>query len=141
MGPYSFKADLGSDWQLDARILQHNGNLYLLGTYNAGGSFGQSLFITPMSNPWTIGGGRVRLSSPTLSWERQTHPVNEGPEPLYRNGRTMIVYSASACWGPDYRLGLLTLTGSNPLNPAHYPTAPRTGSCTTPTARSVAAAT
>jgi GH43 family beta-xylosidase len=124
MGPYTFKADLGSDWQLDASVLQVNGRLYLMGTYNAGGSFGQSLFITPMSNPYTLSGARVRLSSPTLSWERQTHPVNEGPEPLYHNGRTFIVYSASACWGPDYKLGLLTFTGSDPLNPAHWTKSP-----------------
>ncbi|MFV2114672.1 family 43 glycosylhydrolase, partial [Micromonospora sp. LOL_025] len=124
MGPYTFKADLGSDWQLDASIMTVNNRLYLMGTYNPGGSYGQSLFITPMSNPWTLGGSRVRLSSPTLAWERQTHPVNEGPEPLYRNGRTMIVYSASACWGPDYKLGLLTFTGSEPLNPAHWTKAP-----------------
>ncbi|WP_425412970.1 family 43 glycosylhydrolase [Micromonospora nigra] len=124
MGPYTFKADLGNDWQLDASILTVNNRLYLMGTYNPGGSYGQSLFITPMSNPWTLSGNRVRLSSPTLPWERQTHPVNEGPEPLYHNGRTMIVYSASACWGPDYKLGLLTFTGSNPLNPAHWTKAP-----------------
>jgi GH43 family beta-xylosidase len=120
MGPYTFRADLGSDWQLDASVLQVNGALYLMGTYNAGGSFGQSNFIQRLSNPWTLTGSRVRLSSPTLSWERQTAPVNEGPEPLYRNGRVMVVYSASACWGPDYKLGLLTLTGSDPMNPAHW---------------------
>ncbi|MFV2087513.1 family 43 glycosylhydrolase [Micromonospora sp. LOL_021] len=119
MGPYIFKADLGSDWQLDASVLRVNNDLYLLGTYNAG-SNGQSLFITPMSNPWTISGSRVRLTSPTLSWERQTHPVTEGPEPLYHNGRTMIIYSASACWGPDYKLGMLTLTGSNPLSASSW---------------------
>jgi GH43 family beta-xylosidase len=119
MGPYTFRADLGNDWQLDASVLQVNGGLFLMGTYNAGGN-GQSLFIQPMSNPWTLSGSRVRLSSPTLGWERQTHPVNEGPEPLYHNGRTMIVYSASACWGPDYKLGLLTFTGSDPLNPGHW---------------------
>ncbi|MEE6308928.1 family 43 glycosylhydrolase [Plantactinospora veratri] len=124
MGPYTFKADLGGDWQLDASVLRVNNNLYLLGTYNAGGSYGQSLFITPLSNPWTISGSRVRLTSPTLSWERQTHPVTEGPEPLYRNGRTMIVYSASACWGPDYKLGLLTLTGSNPLSASAWTKSP-----------------
>jgi GH43 family beta-xylosidase len=123
MGPYTFKADLGSDWQLDASILTVNNRLYLMGTYNAGSS-GQSLFITPMSNPWTLSGSRVRLSSPTLSWERQTAAVAEGPEPLYHNGRTMIVYSTSACWGPDYKLGLLTFTGSDPLNPAHWTKAP-----------------
>ncbi|WP_428964889.1 family 43 glycosylhydrolase [Micromonospora fluostatini] len=119
MGPYTFKADLGTDWQLDASVLKVGSNLYLMGTYGGDGA-GQSNFIQRLSNPWTLSGSRVRLSSPTLSWERQTHPVNEGPEPLYRNGRVMVVYSASACWGPDYKLGLLTLTGSDPMNPAHW---------------------
>ncbi len=119
MGPYTFKADLGSTWELDPSILQHNGRLYLLGSAGAPNGT-QSLAITPLSNPWTISGERRFISSPTYDWERQTHPVNEGAEPLYHDGRTMIVYSASACWGPDYKLGLLTLTGSDPLNPAHW---------------------
>ncbi|MFF3445455.1 family 43 glycosylhydrolase [Streptosporangium sp. NPDC002721] len=117
MGPYTFKADLGGDWQLDASVLRHGSRLYLMGTYNPGT---QSLFITPLSNPWTISGSRVRLSSPTYAWERQTAAVAEGPEPLYHNGKTFVIYSASACWGPDYKLGMLTLTGADPLNPAHW---------------------
>ncbi len=117
MGPYSFKADLGNTWELDASILQHNGRLYLLGSAMNGT---QSLSITPLSNPWTLSGARRFISSPTYSWERQTGAVNEGAEPLYRNGKTMIVYSASACWGPDYKLGLLTLTGTDPLNAGHW---------------------
>ncbi|PRX96746.1 family 43 glycosylhydrolase [Allonocardiopsis opalescens] len=118
MGPYTFRADLGNTWELDPSILRVNGNLYLLGSYMDNGT--QSLSITPLSNPWTISGARRTISQPTLAWERQTHPVNEGAEPLYHNGRTMIVYSASACWGPDYKLGLLTLTGSDPLNRSHW---------------------
>ncbi|QFZ21737.1 family 43 glycosylhydrolase [Saccharothrix syringae] len=121
MGPYTFKADLGSTWELDPSILQHNGKLYLMGSAMDGT---QSLTITPLSNPYTISGPRRTISQPTLSWERQTGAVNEGAEPLYRNGRTMIVYSASACWGPDYKLGLLTLTGSDPLNRAHWTKSP-----------------
>jgi GH43 family beta-xylosidase len=123
MGPYTFKADLGNDWQLDASILRVGSSLYLMGTYGGDGA-GQSNFIQRLSNPWTTSGSRVRLSSPTLSWERQTGAVNEGPEPLYHNGRVMVVYSASACWGPDYKLGLLTLTGSDPMNPAHWTKSP-----------------
>jgi GH43 family beta-xylosidase len=121
MGPYSFKADLGNTWELDPSILQHNGRLYLMGSAMDGT---QSLTITPMSNPYTLSGARRTISQPTLAWERQTHPVNEGAEPLYHNGRTMIVYSASACWGPDYKLGLLTLTGTDPLNRAHWTKSP-----------------
>ena len=121
MGPYTFKADLGSTWELDPSILQHNGKLYLMGSAIDGT---QSLTITPLSNPYTISGARRTISQPTLAWERQTGAVNEGAEPLYRNGRVMIVYSASACWGPDYKLGLLTLTGSDPLNMSHWTKSP-----------------
>ncbi|MCT2582305.1 RICIN domain-containing protein [Actinophytocola sp. S1-96] len=121
MGPYTFKADLGDTWELDASILQHGGRLYMLGSAMDGT---QSLTITPMSNPYTLSGARRTISQPTLAWERQTAPVNEGAEPLYRNGRVMIVYSASACWSPDYKLGLLTLTGSDPLNRAHWTKSP-----------------
>ncbi|MGZ3147228.1 family 43 glycosylhydrolase [Lentzea chajnantorensis] len=121
MGPYSFKADLGNTWELDPSILQHGGKLYLMGSAMDGT---QSLTITPMSNPYTLSGARRTISQPTLSWERQTGAVNEGAEPLYRDGKTMIVYSASACWGPDYKLGLLTLTGSDPLNRSHWTKSP-----------------
>jgi GH43 family beta-xylosidase len=117
MGPYHFKADLGNTWELDPSILTVNGRLYLMGSAIDGT---QSLTITPLSNPYTISGARRTISQPTLAWERQTAPVNEGAEALYHNGRTMIVYSASACWGPDYKLGLLTFTGTDPLNRAHW---------------------
>ncbi|WP_345598967.1 family 43 glycosylhydrolase, partial [Thermocatellispora tengchongensis] len=121
MGPYRFKADLGTSWALDAGVLQHGGRLYLMGTYQNGG---QSLFIQALSNPWTTSGGQVKITGPTLPWERQTFPVTEAPEPLYHNGKTFVIYSASACWGPDYKLGMLTLTGNDPLNPAHWTKSP-----------------
>lgn len=57
------------------------------------------------------------ISQPTETWETQQYPVNEGPEALYMNDRTMIAYSASYCWSPDYCLGLLTWDGtSNPTS-------------------------
>ncbi|ARQ68777.1 family 43 glycosylhydrolase [Streptomyces marincola] len=122
MGPYHFKADLGNTWELDPSILRVGGNLYLLGSAMDGT---QSLTITPLANPWTISGARRTISQPTLAWERQSGAVNEGAEPLYHNGRVMLVYSASACWGPDYKLGLLTLTGTDPLNRSHWTKHPR----------------
>jgi GH43 family beta-xylosidase len=73
-----------------------------------------------MSNPWTPSGPKVKLSTPNKSWETQGGAVNEGPEPLYHDGKTFIVYSASFCATPEYKLGLLTLTDSDPLNPAHW---------------------
>jgi len=117
MGPYTFKADLldpqaNNTWELDASILQLNGQLYLLGTYLQGS---QPMFIRPMSNPWTASGTRRRLSTPTFSWETVGGAVNEGPEVIQRNGRTFIVFSASHCSTPDYKLGLLTYNGGDPL--------------------------
>jgi GH43 family beta-xylosidase len=126
MGPYTFKADLldptnNNTWELDASILQLNGQLYLLGTYLEGT---QPLFIRPMSNPWTASGTRHRLSTPTFSWETVGGAVNEGAEVIQRNGQTFIVFSASHCSTPDYKLGLLTYNGGDPLNQASWVKSP-----------------
>jgi GH43 family beta-xylosidase len=117
MGPYTFKADLldptaDNTWELDGSILQLNGNLYLMGTYYAGN---QPLFIKPMSNPWTVSGTLRLLASPTYSWETVGGAVGEGPEALQHNGKTFIVYSASHCSTSDYKMGLLTYNGGDPL--------------------------
>jgi GH43 family beta-xylosidase len=118
MGPYTFKADMldpqnDNTWELDASILQLNGQLYLLGTYLEGV---QPLFIRPLSNPWTASGTRHRLSTPTFSWETVGGAVNEGAEVIQRNGQTFIVFSASHCSTPEYKLGLLTYNGGDPLS-------------------------
>jgi GH43 family beta-xylosidase len=73
------------------------------------------MFIRPMSNPWTASGTRHRLSTPTFAWETVGGAVNEGPEVIQRNGQTFIVFSASHCSTPDYKLGLLTYNGGDPL--------------------------
>lgn len=117
MGPYTFKADLldptaDNTWELDGSILQLNGNLYLMGTYYAGN---QPLFIKPMSNPWTVSGTRRLLAAPSYSWETVGGAVGEGPEALQRGGRTFIIYSASHCSTPDYKMGMLTYNGGDPL--------------------------
>ena len=127
MGPYTFKADLldptnNNTWELDASILQLNGQLYLLGTYLEGS---QPMFIRPMSNPWTASGTRRRLSTPTFSWETVGGAVNEGPEVIQRNGKTMIVFSASHCSTPDYKLGLLTWNGGDPLSSSSWVKSPQ----------------
>ncbi|MEU4484429.1 family 43 glycosylhydrolase [Streptomyces purpurascens] len=126
MGPYTYKGSLtGSNltpggWLIDASVLQANGRLYLVGSGFVNGGT-QSLVIAPMSNPYTLASSAFTVvSSPTLSWERSGSPVNEAPEPLYRNGRTFLTYSASSCQTADYKLGLLELTGTDPLAPASW---------------------
>jgi len=131
MGPYTFKADLldptnNNTWELDGSILQLNGQLYLLGTYLAvgGETGGQPLFIKPMSNPWTVSGTRRRLATPTFSWETVGGAVNEGAEVIQRNGQTFIAFSASHCSTPDYKVGLLTYNGGDPLNQSSWVKSP-----------------
>jgi GH43 family beta-xylosidase len=130
MGTYTYKNILTDDsltpgpaaaqgWLIDASVLKHDNKLYLLGSGKINGST-QSLVIAPMSNPYTLSGPFTIISSPTLSWETSGGPVNEGPEPLYRNGRTFLTFSASSCSTADYKLGQLELTGSDPLNPASW---------------------
>ena len=131
MGPYTFKADLldptnNNTWELDASILQLNGQMYLLGTYLAVSpeTGGQPLFIKPMSNPWTVSGTRRRLATPTFSWETVGGAVNEGAEVIQRNGQTFIAFSASHCSTPDYKVGLLTYNGGDPLNQSSWVKSP-----------------
>jgi GH43 family beta-xylosidase len=117
MGPYTWKADMldptqNNTWELDGSILQLNGNLYLLGTFYNGQ---QPMFIRPLSNPWTASGTRRILTTATLPWETIGGSVAEGPEVLQRNGRTFIIYSASHCSTPDYKMGMLTYNGGDPL--------------------------
>ncbi|MEO6087927.1 MAG: family 43 glycosylhydrolase [Umezawaea sp.] len=117
MGPYTFKADMldptqDNTWELDPSILQLGGKLYLLGTFYNGS---QPNFIRPLSNPWTASGTRHVLSSATYNWETVGGAVNEGAEVLQHNGKTFIVFSASHCSTPDYKLGILTYNGGDPL--------------------------
>jgi len=126
MGPYTFKADLldptqDNTWELDPGILQLGGRLYLLGTFYNGS---QPMFIRPLSNPWTASGTRRILSTPTYSWETVGGAVNEGAEVLQRNGKTFIVYSAGHCSTPDYKLGMLTYHGGDPLSSSSWTKSP-----------------
>lgn len=119
LGPYSLKGSpMPSTWNIDGSYLQLNGQLYLLWSEWQGAD--QSMWIARMTNPWTITGSKVLISRPTYGWETVGGRVNEGPEVLQRGGKTFIVYSASSCNTPDYKLGMLTLTGSDPLSASSW---------------------
>jgi GH43 family beta-xylosidase len=118
MGPYTYVGrifdPLNDTWSIDGSILELDGELYFL--FSAFQNNLQSLYIAPMSNPWTISGERVLISQPEYEWEMPGAPVNEGPVALQHDGMTFIIYSASACSTPDYQLGMLTYTGGDPLS-------------------------
>ncbi len=115
--------DSTNKWAIDGTVLQHGGKLYFLWSGWPGDSNGvQNIYIAQMSNPWTISSSRVLLSTPEYSWEKHGDPdVNEGPQVLKApDGTVHIVYSASGSWDQYYCYGVLTLTGSNPLNASHW---------------------
>src|SRR5690606_5958320 len=123
-GEYEFKGkitDVTDRWSIDGAVLQkEDGSLYFVwsgweGTVNVR----QNLYIAPMSNPWSISGPRVMISTPDEAWELNGQPyINETPQPLVRNGKHYIIYSGSGSWSDDYALGMLMNTDGDLLNPA-----------------------
>ncbi len=86
---------------------------------------GNGIYIAPMSNAWTISGERVLISQAVYDWEKVRYPINEAPEILQHDGKTFLIYSACDTGTPDYALGMLTLSGDNPLNPANWKKSPQ----------------
>jgi GH43 family beta-xylosidase len=115
-------------WAIDLTVERLNGQLYAVWSGWEQNStttdrVTQHLYIAPMSNPWTISGNRVKLSSPVESWERGTElDLEEGPEFLQHGGQVFIIYSTRESFLPDYRLGQLRLSSptANPLDPASW---------------------
>ena len=123
-GSYTFKGQLSvpaDRWAIDGTVLEHGGNGYFVWsgrTFDDERDQSQSIYIARMSDPLTLDGPRVKISSPDLPWERHGHPVNEGPQVLKSpNGRVFVTYSASGYYTPQYALGLLELVGKDPLDP------------------------
>jgi GH43 family beta-xylosidase len=110
---YQYASQLAQDGSIDGTVLRVNKRNYLV--YSCFSAVGQSLCIAPMNSPTSVGAFRV-LSEPTQDWERIGGAVNEGPAPLYHNGRIFMAYSASFCWTDSYQLGLLTFNGGDPMD-------------------------
>ena len=111
--------DESDKWAIDGTVMQYNNKLYFIWSgWMLNTNVSQLLYIAEMSDPCTISGRRVKISSPEKSWELVGNPtINEGPAAIEHNGTMHIVYSASGSWTDDYCLGLLTLTGEDPLSP------------------------
>lgn len=121
---------------IDGTVMLVDGKMYFVWSgWNDGATskvaHSQDIYIAPMSNPWTISGDRVRLSTPEYAWEKKggnsvtaegnVRPtVNEGPQVLQNGGTTHIIYSASGSWTRYYCYGALTLIGNDPMNASHW---------------------
>lgn len=122
MGPYHYAGQLdvqaGNGWAIDGSVATINGANYYF--YSAWVGNLQSLFVAPLSNPWTVRAHGTRISSPSYPWETSGNNVQEAPYVLQHGGKTFLTYSASYCDTPDYKLGMLTLTGGDPLSAAAW---------------------
>ena len=114
-------------WAIDLSPFQMNGQLYAVWSgweeNAATDKTKQHLYIAKMSNLWTISSNRVKISSPTESWETGGElDLNEGPELLRKNEKAFIIYSCRKSWLKEYRLAQLTLadTTLNPMEPENW---------------------
>ena len=136
-------ADPSDRWAIDATVFEDGSRMFMIWSGWEGVVNGtQNLYIAELSNPWTIQGTRVKISSTEYPWEKvgdlvsrrdpEENPgvnpmdpphveVNEGPEVLRHGKNLFVVYSAGGCWTDSYSLGLLSATaGSDLLNPASW---------------------
>jgi GH43 family beta-xylosidase len=139
-GTWTFKgkvADPSDKWAIDASVFENRGRLFMIWSGWDGDENGaQNIYIAPMSDPWTISGPRVKLSSSQYPWEKvgdlihvpgePPHvDVNEGPEILQHGNDLFLVYSASGCWTDYYELGMLRASAdSNLLDPRSWTKSP-----------------
>ncbi len=114
--------DPSDKWAIDGTVLEVGEELYFVWSgWEGDTNVAQNIYIAHMSDPCTIDSERVLLSAPTYAWERVGEPhVNEGIAALYHGEDTFLVYSASGSWTDDYCMGLLTLTGDDPMDPASW---------------------
>lgn len=119
-------ADGSDEWAIDGTVLEYNDKLFKVWSGGKAGSAPQNLYIAKMSNPWTIEGEGVVISTPSYSWEEHGAAINEGPQILKNEkGEVFIVYSASGFWSDNYCLGLLSLKeGGDPLDSSNWEKTP-----------------
>ena len=113
-------------------VLELNGARYAIWSgWDAPGTDRQYLYIAEMKSPTELVGPRVRIcNNDDLLWERvepdpSKRGLNEAPQIFQSHGRTFLAYSCGASWLPTYKLGMLELIDSNPLDPAAWKKQPK----------------
>ncbi len=109
-GTWVEKGQVRTRWEsfaLDATVFEHRGELYYVWAQKDPDIEGNSnMYISKMSNPWTLTGEQAMISTPEFDWEIIGFKVNEGAAVLKRNGKIFMSYSASAT-DHNYCMGLL----------------------------------
>lgn len=126
LAPYTLRGKLTDPtdrWAIDGTVFSHNGQLYFLWSGWEGDiNVAQNLYLAKMSSPCTIEGERLLLSCPEYEWEKrgatgepESPFINEGPYACTLGGRFFVTYSASGSWCEHYCIGVLELTGDDPM--------------------------
>ncbi len=137
LGPYElhgpFATGDGEDgkspnvWAIDMTVLEHDSKRYAIWSgWDQPGTDRQFLYIAPMASPVELAAPRVLMAdNATYVWERteereDSRGLNEAPQILKHDGRTFVTYSCGASWKGTYKLGVLELTGDDPLDPGSW---------------------
>jgi GH43 family beta-xylosidase len=132
-------AGVADIWAKDETVLNYNGAYYMIwsgwAAADSSNTGKQELYISKMTDPLTLDGTRVMISSPTNSWEQYsyqqvigtdttnvTDAIDESPSPIINPAGTVYLsFSANTCEIDNYSIGLLQLTnGSDPLTAANW---------------------
>ncbi|NII29178.1 family 43 glycosylhydrolase [Pseudoflavitalea sp. X16] len=132
-GTWTFKGkifDSTDQWAIDGSVLTIGTTNYFVwsGWENVATRYKQYIYLATMSNPWTINGPRVKISSPTNNWEKHEPSslgagVNEGPIMLQKDASSpvFIIYSASRYTSDNYCLAQIQLkSGGDPTVAADW---------------------
>lgn len=114
-------------WSIDMTVLEWKGRRYAIWSgWDEPDSDRQYLYIAPMESPVRLSSTRKRIcSNDDFPWEftegnGNGRGLNEAPQILPGNDRVLVTFSCGASWLPTYKLGLLELTGDDPMDSASW---------------------
>lgn len=99
-------------WAIDGTVMEYSNDRYFIWSGRpdvTNTDLTQNIYISKMSNPWTLEGEVTLLTEPEFPWEKIGFGVNEAPEILKGPNGFFMTYSASFCGTDDYALGMLIL--------------------------------
>lgn len=127
---FGILTDKSDKWAIDGSPFKYNDKLYYIWSgWEGNKNVAQNIYIAEMSSPTSIKSERILLSKPEKDWEKRGSnkdlpTINEGPEILEKNGKLFLIYSAAGSWSDHYCLGMLTLTGKDPLKAKNWKKSP-----------------
>jgi GH43 family beta-xylosidase len=118
LGPYSVKAEFpGGPGPHDSgyafQSIEIDGQYYGFETSNGEGTAANSIYITTMSNPWTITGTWNLIASPGSNpfgsgWDCGGNVcIDEGSSIAVHDGKVFDIFSAGKYASPDYCVGMI----------------------------------